>query len=147
MKIKCPSCYAEHDWVAILNSEAEGELLALMSDLERAVSYPLHVYLSLFRSPTRALSPIRSLKLAQEVLSLESNHSRLSAGLFKTVEILREKQCSGNWKPMANHNYLKRVLEGLPGAAPAVHSPNHPSKPQTKTGEAMMALERLRHGQ
>ena len=150
MRIKCPSCFAEFDLASALDSEAGRELMVVLAKLEPATSRPLVSYLGLFRSASRALSFDRALRLAQEVLALDSDKARLSTGLAKAVEILREKQASGNWKPMNNHNYLKRVLEGLPSdSAQAVITPTPmPARPtyQSKTAAALFALEDIKNG-
>ena len=150
MRIKCPSCFAEFDLLSALDSEAGRSLMGLLAKLEPTLSRPLVAYLSLFRSASRALSWDRALKLAQEVLALESDKGRLSTGLAKAVEILREKQTAGGWKPLGNHNYLKRVLEGV-SAQPetVVITPSkQDSKPvyKSKTAAALMSLEGLKRG-
>ena len=150
MRIKCPSCFAEFDLASALDSEAGRELMVVLAKLEPATSRPLVSYLGLFRSASRALSFDRALRLAQEVLALDSDKARLSTGLAKAVEILREKQASGNWKPMNNHNYLKRVLEGVSAQAETVViTPlKQDSKPvyKSKTAAALMSLEGLKRG-
>ena len=150
MRIKCPSCFAEFDLLSALDSEAGRSLMGLLAKLEPTLSRPLVAYLSLFRSASRALSWDRALKLAQEVLALESDKGRLSTGLAKAVEILREKQTAGGWKPLGNHNYLNRVLEGV-SAQPetVVITPSkQDSKPvyKSKTAAALMSLEGLKRG-
>ncbi len=126
MRIKCPSCFAEFDLVAALESEAGRELALIFASQPREVSAPLAAYLSLFRSASRALSWDRALKLTQEVQVLAAAQTvvneeqrgkadpyLLSRALTKTVEVLREKQSQGGWRPLGNHNYLKQVLRGI----------------------------------
>lgn len=150
MRIKCPSCFAEFDLLSALDSEAGRSLMGLLAKLDPTLSRPLVSYLSLFRSASRALSWDRALKLAKEVLALENNHARLSTGLAKAVETLREKQVTGSWKPLTNHNYLKRVLEGVPEHSETVipTTPIPETKPvfKSKTASALMNLGGLKRG-
>lgn len=150
MRIKCPSCFAEFDLLAALESEAGREfvnLLAKHSDLARS----LVVYLSLFRSATRALAWDRALKLATEVIELCPDKIKLSQALVKAVDVLRQKQQDKSWKPLTNHNYLKRVLEDLPvhqAELITVNPESQPTKPAytSKTAGSLMALEGLKRG-
>ncbi len=150
MRIKCPSCFAEFDLLSALDSEAGRSLMGLLAKLDPSLSRPLVAYLSLFRSASRALSWDRALKLAEEVLALDADKTRLSTALAKAVEILRDKQAAGGWKPMSNHNYLKRVLEGVSAQAETVViTPlKQESKPvyKSKTAAALMSLEGLKRG-
>ena len=150
MRIKCPSCFAEFDLLSALDSEAGRSLMGLLAKLDPSMSRPLVAYLSLFRSASRALSWDRALKLAEEVLALDADKVRLSTALAKAVEILRDKQAAGGWKPMNNHNYLKRVLEGVSAQAETVViTPlKQDSKPvyKSKTAAALMSLEGLKRG-
>lgn len=150
MRIKCPSCFAEFDLLSALDSEAGRSLMGLLAKLDPSLSRPLVAYLSLFRSASRALSWDRALKLAEEVLALDADKVQLSTALAKAVEILRDKQAAGGWKPMSNHNYLKRVLEGVSAQAETVViTPlKQESKPvyKSKTAAALMSLEGLKRG-
>lgn len=146
MKIKCPCCYAENSLEAILDDQAGSELLLLLADLEPALARPLVSYMALFRSASRALSWDRALRLAREVLAMDANRQRLAAALAKTVTVLREKQ-GPNWKPLGNHNYLKRVLDETPHQATAmtvVNEADAPKPPMSKTLQSLMALEALK---
>lgn len=153
MKIKCPSCCAEFDLIAALDSAAGSQLLQRMATLEPAVSRPLLAYLSLFRSPKRALSWDKALRLANEVLELSTNQAQLSEALQKVVDVLREKQQTGGFKQLKNHNYLKRVIEDLPqvetasGSAALAPVAQEPEPAQqlrrftSKTSSGMMRLQ------
>jgi len=153
MRIKCPSCSAENDLATLFDCAAGSELMKLLSELEPTLARPLLAYLGLFRSKSRALSWDRALKLAREVLELTSNQAQLSTAIGKAVEILREKQRSGNWKPLGNHNYLKRVIEDSPIqtnlslVSSEVPEPVEQRKTFTsKTASGMMALEQFKNG-
>lgn len=148
MKVKCPSCHAEMDLLTVLDGTAGSELMNLLAGLEPTLARPLVAYLSLFRSKARALAWDRALKLAQEVLAL-ADKPRLSTGLAKAVEIFREKQRSESWKPLSNHNYLRKVLADLPAETTAVTviQPTVPQRPafRSQTAQGMAALEALKH--
>lgn len=152
MKCKCPSCYAEFDLAAALDSDAGREFVRLMSGYDGHVIRALTAYLGLFRSASRALSWDRVLRLTTELIQTEPDPARLSQGLHKATEALRQKQRSGDWKPLANHNYLKNVLAGLPqtqAAAPARYETQPPAaQPQftSRTSQAMLALKEFEHG-
>lgn len=152
MRVKCPSCSAENDLATLFDCAAGSELMKLLSELEPTLARPLLAYLGLFRSKSRALSWDRALKLAREVLELTSNQAQLSTAIGKAVEILREKQRSGNWKPLGNHNYLKRVIEDSPIETnlPAIRSEESneqhvPRQLTSKTANGMIALQNFKH--
>lgn len=93
-----------------LDNDASRELMALMLQLERDLSRSLAAYLGLFRSKTRALAWERALRIAREVLEL-GDARLLAPALSETVETMRAKQQGEAWRPLTNHNYLKRVME------------------------------------
>lgn len=130
MILHCPCCHARFSIEMLAQDEAARELLALR------LSPALLAYLGLFRSPQRALAFDRALKLAREVLELAPPDEALA----ETVEALRGKG------PLKNHNYLKRVMEGLArrsaGAVQAniPRDASHPNPPRSKGEAALDAL-------
>ncbi len=116
MRLRCPVCHAEAALEAWAEDEAARELMALLSTLDATLGRPLVAYLGLFRSGSRALSWERALRLAREVMALESDPLRLAAALSQTVEQLRAKRDGGDIRPLSGHGYLKKVLEGTPAA-------------------------------
>ena len=144
METRCPSCGSTFSLDIALNNEAGSELLSLISTMPNELARPLLNYLSLFRSRTRKLPWGRAVKLAKEVLEL-STPEHLAMALNDTVESLREKQQSPGWKPMRNHNYLKRVLESVefsvvvPAAVDQIKP--WPGKP-SKHAQAISALDK-----
>ena len=113
MRVRCPCCHAEYSIEQAVEDEAAREVMGLLSDLPREVSRPLAAYLGLFRSKSRALAWERALRVAREVLELHQDTAAIGAALSETVEAMRQKQDQGGWRPLANHNYLKRVLESV----------------------------------
>ena len=147
MQISCPHCHARFGVEAALEDDAARELMLLLADLPREVSRPLVSYLGLFRSSSRALSWDRALKLAREALGF-GNHDALGAALIETTEAMRAKQGEGNWRPLSNHNYLKRVIESVSarGIVPTQAARSAGQQPTSKTGQALAALENRKRG-
>ncbi|MFN3881911.1 MAG: hypothetical protein ACK4L8_10845 [Nitrincola lacisaponensis] len=108
---RCPVCHSRLHLDALVQDDAGRELLALLAKLDRSAGAALVSYLSLFRSKTRDLANDRALRIAQEALELAPINA-LVAALAQTVEQMRSKQQAGGFKPLANHNYLVKVLDG-----------------------------------
>ncbi|HKJ94092.1 MAG TPA: hypothetical protein VKA32_00515 [Gammaproteobacteria bacterium] len=142
MQIQCPTCHSRFSLDQATEDESARRLMAILGELPREVSAPLVAYLGLFRSRTRALAWERSLRLAREVLELGRDTMAIGAALSETVEAMRGKQ-GADWKPLTNHNYLKRVLESTMargGSAPA--RVDQPRPPRTSnTARSLQALE------
>lgn len=107
---RCPVCHSRISLEALVQDDAGRDLLALLARLDRSTAGALVSYLSLFRSKSRDLANDRALRIAQEVLELAPVNV-LTPAMAHTVEQMRAKQQAGAFKPLANHNYLKRVLE------------------------------------
>jgi len=116
MILSCPCCHARWPLEAALEDEAGRELLGLVAGQPVTLSRPLVSYLGLFRSPKRALSWERALRLAHEALELDGDGEALAAALSQTVEAIWAKREREPARPLTNHNYLRRVLETI--AAP-----------------------------
>lgn len=109
---RCPVCHSRIGLEQIIQDDAGRELLALLSRLDSTSGHASVSYLGLFRSANRDLANDRALKLANEVQQLEA-WQWLTPALQETIESLKEKRAQGEVKPLANHNYLKRVLESV----------------------------------
>ena len=107
---RCPTCHSRISLEAIVQDDASRELLVLFAKLDRTPAMVLVSYLSLFRSKSRDLANDRALRIADEVLTLAPIETLIPA-LSQVVEQMRTKQQAGGFKPLSNHNYLKRVLE------------------------------------
>lgn len=112
---RCPVCHSQISLEAVCQDEAGRELLGILANLPGEASRALVQYLGLFRPEKRDLSNDRALRLAREALALCADSLRLSAAMSETVEAIRAKSGAA---PMKNHNYLRRVLEGMPAAMP-----------------------------
>lgn len=126
---RCPVCHSRIALEQLVQDEAGRELLAMLAKLDTLTGTALVSYIGLFRSTNRDLANDRALKLAQETLAIEAVQW-LTPALQETVEAMKEKRAQGDVKTLANHNYLKRVLESvikrgcnvgaLPAAVPQV---------------------------
>ena len=122
------------------------DLLALLAELDTLTGSALVSYLGLFRPAARDLANDRALRLAREVLALTADTARLGIALSETVALLRAKPQPR--KPLTGHNYLKRVLDSVlarPGGSD-INTMATATAPQSKTGQAWVTLERLKHG-
>ena len=108
---RCPNCHSRVSIETMTQDRCATELLGLLIDLPEGIGRALVVYLGLFRSQKRDLSNDRALKLAQQTLALSDNKAALAIAMTDTVQSMRIKQDEGSFKPLSNHNYLKRVLE------------------------------------
>lgn len=114
---RCPVCHAHLHLDAMVQDEAGRELLALCATLPDDLGRALVGYLSLWRPARGDLDNARALRLAREALAMEADAERLAAAMHETVEAIRAK---GEARRMTNHNYLMRVLEGMPQSAASV---------------------------
>lgn len=118
---RCPICHSQISLEAVCQDEAGRELLGVLANLPGEASRALVQYLGLFRPEKRDLSNDRALRLAREAMALCPDSMRLSAAMAETVEAIRGKcGAKSGAVPMKNHNYLRRVLEGMPETAGAV---------------------------
>lgn len=146
---RCPVCHSRIGLEQLVQDEAGREVLVLLSRTPDWLASPLVVYLGLFRAATRDLALDRTLRLAREALGLTEDQPALATALADTVQSMRAKQDQGNWKPLANHNYLKQVLESVaqrglvnPGLLPVKSGVNVPalSGPKSKTAQVIDLL-------
>jgi hypothetical protein len=144
---RCPVCHAHLHLDAMVQDEAGRDLMTILVNLPDDLGSALVGYLGLFRPSRSDLANDRALRLARDVLALESDPARLAWALSETVESLRAK---GEARRMTNHNYLKRVLEGAPSAAQGAQvariARDEKRATRTKTEAAMLALEALKNG-
>jgi len=147
MLLHCPCCHAQYAAEAAFEAGESREALRVLITAG-PLAQPLAAYLGLFRPATRALGWGRAHRLADEVLALTGDRQALAQALVETVEALRNK---GLDKPLANHNYLRRVLESVAarGALVPVGAATMPNqqrqRPQSKAGQAISDLETLKH--
>jgi hypothetical protein len=150
MQLTCPTCHVHMPLESALQDEAGRELLGMLSGMPRELVLPLVHYLAFFRPAKQQLGWGRSLRLAREVLELGSGDALL-LGLVEAGRGLDEKRAQAGWRPLGNHNYLRRVMEAAEARIAA--SPGHPHiaadgtqprAPKSKAGGALVALEGLK---
>lgn len=156
MQLTCPCCHAHVPLEAALQDEAGRELVAMLAAMQPALALPLVHYLGFFRPLRQQLGWGRSLRLAYEVVHLcPTPVDTLVQGLLEASRGLDEKRAQPGWKPLGNHNYLRRVLESVqarmhapsegPGAAVAAVAAQPGRKaPRSQAGGALVALEGMR---
>lgn len=147
MKLRCPCCHASNSLEAFVADDAGRELLRRLAGTG-PLFRPLVTYLGLFRSSSRDLAHDRALRLAEEVLALNANPHALLAALCETVEAMRAKRDQGDIRPLKNHNYLKRVLEGINVTAQPAGACGNTSvegEPSLPTGRRALAISALQH--
>lgn len=147
MKLRCPVCHSSNSIEAYTADEAGRELLLLLAG-SGALFRPLVHYLGCFRAAGRDLAHDRALRLAREVLDLGADPRALGAALVETVEAMRAKREQGDVRPLKNHNYLKRVLEGMPALAPALQPSGQsaltsPAAPSARTRSKTLIADQV----
>lgn len=149
MQLTCPCCHTRYPLGAALDRDAGAELMGLLAGMAPELARPLVAYLGLFRARTTQLAWDRAGRLAAEVLALTPDTAALAAALADTTEAMSDKRQAPGWKPLGNHNYLRRVLETTaarhPAGAVAVVG-DAPSRAglTSKTGLALTSLEGLK---
>ena len=147
---RCPICHSQIQLEALVQDEAGRQLMAALVPLTPEHGTALVSYIGLFRAHNRDLANDRALRLIREVLELGG--AEITPALAEVVEVMRSKaqQAQAAWKPLSNHNYLRRVIEGMgvsvaPISAPAMAAMPAP-RMTSKTAGGMMALEALKGG-
>jgi hypothetical protein len=156
MQLTCPCCKAHIPLQAALEDDAGRELLGMLAAVHPSLALPLVHYLSFFRPAKQQLGWGRALRLAREVMALAKHEQqppdRLTAGLVECNRALDEKRALAGWKPLGNHNYLARVLEGVQARAgtatglaevAGTHTPTS-VKPRSQAGVGLVALNDMR---
>jgi hypothetical protein len=149
MQLLCPCCHARFALEAALQDDAARDINALLVTMPPQLMRPLMGYIGLFRAATRPLAWDRALRLMQEVLALPQPLPALEAALVETLATMDEKRAQAGWKPLSNHNYLKRVLESTTARLDAgVVRHDAPVAttvvPRSKSGQAVVALEGMK---
>lgn len=149
---RCPICHSQIQLEALVQDEAGRQLMSALVPLTPEHGTALVSYIGLFRAHNRDLANDRALRLIREVLELGG--AEIAPALAEVVEVMRSKaqQAQAAWKPLSNHNYLKRVIEGMPlqQNSPVVQQHGQimqqPTRMTSKTASGMMALEAMKGG-
>ena len=147
---RCPICHSQIQLEALVQDEAGRQLMASLVPLAPDHGSAVVSYIGLFRAHNRDLANDRALRLIREVLELGG--AEIAPALAEVVEAMRGKAQLNptTWKPLSNHNYLKRVIEGMPlqQNSPVAQQPGQivqqPARLNSKTAGGLMALEELK---
>lgn len=142
---RCPTCHARIDLEAAVQDEAGRELLAIMARLEPDLAKALIQYLGLFRPPKSDLTNARAVKLAEQVLCIDSGPAMQHA-LLETVQAMRAKAQEAGFKRLQNHNYLESVLTSVRAKGVVERETPAPVAQQrqvSRTGLGMNALQQF----
>ena len=152
---RCPICHGQIHLESLVQDESGRQLRAALVPLSVEHGSALVGYIGLFRSHNRDLANDRALRLVREVLELGGQE--ITPALAEVIEAMRSKaqQNPAAWKPLSNHNYLKRVIEGMGlQVAPGVQQSSvmtvapaaSPARMTSKTAQGLMALEAMKAG-
>lgn len=147
MELTCPCCKAHIPLEAALEDEHGRELVGMLAAMQPQLALPLVHYLGFFRPAKQQLGWGRALRLAREVVMLlPTPVDALVAGLEEANRALDEKRRQPAWKPLGNHNYLRRCLEGAQARAAAPQAqPQAAAAPvRSKAAAALVSLEGLK---
>jgi hypothetical protein len=147
MNLKCPVCHARFSIEQLTQDEAARELLGMRPSMLPS----LMPYLTLFRTGKRDLAFDKALQLVKEVAGLGASPAQLEHALSETVTSIKAKRDEGQFQPLKNHNYLKKVFQAMPvDAVPAprtVSEQRDSAAPaRSKTASAIGALEQYKRG-
>jgi hypothetical protein len=138
---RCPVCHSHLALEAIVQDDCARDLLGLLASMPDELGRALVSYLGLWRPAKQDLRWDRALRLAREVLALDTDQARLAWALAETVEAIRAK---GGQTPIKSHGYLKRVIENAPAAvsttAATARTTAAPARTTSRTADAMRRL-------
>lgn len=163
MKLRCPVCHASFTVESLCQDDAGRELLGIVARLPPHIGGPVVGYVGLFRAASRDLANDRALRLLNEALALTVDTERLALACAQVVENMRKKQVEAaglacpetnkpcpfhpqsTWKPLSNHNYLKKVLSDTTFCAPAAQiAGGQAIAAQSKTSAGVAGFQRRR---
>lgn len=150
MQLTCPCCHAHVPLEAALQDEAGREMMGLMAAMPTELSRPLVHYLAYFRPAKQQLGWGRALRMTREVLALCVDQAALASALLEAARSLDDKRAAPGWRPLGNHNYLKRCIEStqdrhlVAASEPGQAGRASPATPRSKAGGALVALEGMR---
>ena len=129
---RCPICHSQIQLEALVQDEAGRQLMAALVPLTPEHGTALVSYIGLFRAHNRDLANDRALRLIREVLELGG--AEITPALAEVVEVMRSKaqQAQAAWKPLSNHNYLRRVIEGMGVSIAPISAPAMTAMPATQ---------------
>lgn len=117
MRVVCPSCDAVHELGSIVNGTDARQFVALLAELPAGVGKPALRYLQLFRSPGRATSWSRGLRILGELLPMMKDGvvRRDGVAMDASAELWAEALqdlAERKWarRPLTSNGYLLEVV-------------------------------------
>ncbi len=148
MDYYCTACGVTTALETACQHQAGRELYSMSMGLPAHISGPITAYIGLFRTAAHGrLASDKALRLMLDVVAMCPDMDRLAMACDKTVTAMRAKVEAGQRrKPLANHNYLVKVLADMP-AEPPVQRVNTalapvamPARPSSKTAQGLAAI-------
>lgn len=118
MKLTCPSCGATNSLEAAVSDKAARQVAALFGRLPPEVAAVVPEYLALFRPAKTGLRWSRVATVLEELVPMVVGGFRTGGRTCKAPaaywrEAIQQVANRDLTRPLANHNYLKRVVAGL----------------------------------
>ena len=117
MRVVCPSCDAVHELGSIVNGTDARQFVALLAELPAGVLRPALRYLQLFRSPGRATSWSRGLRILGDLLPMMKDGvvRRDGVAMDASAELWAEAMhdlAERKWArlPLTSNGYLLEVV-------------------------------------
>jgi len=157
MQMNCPVCHATFPLESALQHEAGREVMSMLAGMQPELARALLHYIGYFRPAKQQLGWGRALKLMQEVINLDGSApgpASLTAALAEASRALDDKRQQPGWKPMGNHNYLRRVLDSVQAGLDTSNPPalaqsgvaglHGTVTPRSRAGVALASMEALK---
>lgn len=151
MQLTCPCCHAAFPLEAALQNRDGRQVMAMLAGMQPQLALPLMHYIGYFRPAKQQLGWGRALRLMGEVVALlPTPVDTLVQGLTEAARGLDDKRAQPGWRPLGNHNYLRRCLDTAQAqAGPAVglataSPPAAATAPRSQAGRALVALEGMK---
>lgn len=147
MQLTCPCCHAAFPIEVALQNEDGRQVMAMLAGMQPQLALPLMHYIGYFRPAKQQLGWGRALRLMREVVMLlPAPVDTLVLGLTEAARSLDEKRAQPGWKPLGNHNYLRRCLDSAQArCGPAVAQPAAVAPAaRSRAGAGLVALEGMK---
>ena len=126
MQLTCPACGAKHSLEAAINDKAARQVMVLFGRLPPSVAAVMPEYLALFRPAKTGLRWSRVVTVLDELVPMIEQGFKVAGARCRPAadhwrQAIHDVAQRDLVRPLANHNYLRRVVAGLAeqGAASA----------------------------
>lgn len=139
MRLTCPSCGATTSLEAAVNDKAARQVAALFGRLPPQVAAVVPEYLALFRPAKTGLRWSRVASILDELVPMvedgfKEGGRRCKPSAAHWRDAIHQVANRDLTRPLANHNYLKRVVAGL--------AESHAAEAETAHHQALRAGQR-----